>query len=73
MTTIIAEVPSEADVAKLKKKLGYRVVSYVTPVSPETPEKLRERHKWAGMLSTEEAAALRKHTEEVRNEQERDF
>ena len=74
MTTVILEISNDAEVAKLRKKLGYRVVSYVTPAPPEpTLEKPRERRNWAGMLSNEDADLLRKHVEETRNEWERDF
>lgn len=75
MTTIILEVPSEADVAELRRRPGYRVVGVVQPeaLTAEEVEKPRVLRDWTTMLSAEEAALLRQHTEEARNEWERDF
>lgn len=74
MTTIILEVPSDADVAELRRRPGYRVVGVVQPeplaAAVEKPHILRD---WTNMLSAEEAALLRQHTEEARNEWDRDF
>lgn len=75
MTTIILEVPGEADVAELQRKPGYRVVGVVqdAPTLPKATAALREPRDWTAMLSDEDAALLRKHTEQVREEWDRNF